>query len=37
MFEAAVDHDAMGVGARREGGTIRFEYPALVFVAVKRD
>jgi ubiquinone/menaquinone biosynthesis C-methylase UbiE len=37
MVEAAVDHDAMGVGARREGGTIRFEYPAVVFAAVKRD
>jgi ubiquinone/menaquinone biosynthesis C-methylase UbiE len=35
MIEAAVDGDMMGVGARRVGGTIRFEYPAVVLVAVK--
>ena len=35
MIEAAVDGDAMGVGARREGGTVRFEYPAVVLAAVK--
>jgi len=35
MIEAAVDRDAMGVGARREGGTVRFEYPVVVFAAVK--
>jgi SAM-dependent methyltransferase len=35
MIEAAVEGDAMGVGARREGGTIRFAYPAVVLVAVK--
>jgi len=35
MIEAAVDGDAMGVGARREGGTVRFDYPAVVLTAVK--
>jgi ubiquinone/menaquinone biosynthesis C-methylase UbiE len=35
IIEAAVDGDAMGVGARREGGTVRFEYPAVVLTAVK--
>ena len=35
MIEAAVDGDAMGVGARRDGGTVRFEYPAAVLVATK--
>lgn len=35
MLEAAVDGDAMGVGARREDGTVRFEYPAVVLMAVK--
>jgi ubiquinone/menaquinone biosynthesis C-methylase UbiE len=35
MIEAAVDHDSMGVRARREGGTVRFEYPVVVFAAVK--
>jgi ubiquinone/menaquinone biosynthesis C-methylase UbiE len=35
MIEAAVDGDAMGVGARREGRTVRFDYPAVVLVAVK--
>ena len=35
MIEAAVDGDAMGVGARREGGTVRFDYPTVVVVAVK--
>src|SRR5262249_7112559 len=35
MIEAAVDGDTMGVGARREGGTVRFEYPAAVLAAVK--
>jgi SAM-dependent methyltransferase len=35
IFEAAVAGDAMGVGARRAGGTVRFEYPAVVLVAVK--
>ena len=35
VIEAAVDRDAMGVGMRREGGTIRFDYPVAVFSAVK--
>ena len=35
MIEGAVDGDAMGVGARREGGTVCFDYPAVVLVAVK--
>ena len=35
MIDAAVEDDAMGVGARRENGTVRFEYPAVVLVAVK--
>jgi SAM-dependent methyltransferase len=35
MIDASVDGDAMGVGARREDGTVRFEYPAAVLVAVK--
>ena len=35
MIDAAVEGDAMGVGARREGDTVRFEYPAVVLVAVK--
>jgi ubiquinone/menaquinone biosynthesis C-methylase UbiE len=35
MIDAAVEGDAMGVNARRDGGTVRFEYPAVVLVAVK--
>ena len=35
MIDAAVEGDAMGVGARREDGTVRFEYPAVVLAAVK--
>jgi SAM-dependent methyltransferase len=35
MIEATVDGDTMGVGARREGGTVRFEYPAAVLAAIK--
>jgi ubiquinone/menaquinone biosynthesis C-methylase UbiE len=35
MLEAAADGDTMGVGARREDGTVRFEYPAVVLMAVK--
>jgi ubiquinone/menaquinone biosynthesis C-methylase UbiE len=35
MIDAAVEGDAMGVGARREDGTVRFEYPAVVLVAVR--
>ena len=36
MIDAAVDADAMGVNARRDDDTVRFEYPAVVLVAVKR-
>jgi SAM-dependent methyltransferase len=35
IIETAVEGDTMGVGARREDGTVRFEYPAVVLVAVK--
>jgi ubiquinone/menaquinone biosynthesis C-methylase UbiE len=35
MIDAAVEGDAMGVGARRDGDTVRFAYPAVVLVAVK--
>jgi SAM-dependent methyltransferase len=33
MLDAAVEGDAMGVGARRDGATMRFAYPAAVLVA----
>jgi hypothetical protein len=35
MIDAALEGDAMGVNARRDGGTVRFAYPAVVLVAVK--
>jgi ubiquinone/menaquinone biosynthesis C-methylase UbiE len=35
MIDAAVEGDAMGVGARREGDTVRFAYPTVVLVAAK--
>jgi ubiquinone/menaquinone biosynthesis C-methylase UbiE len=35
MIDAAVEGDAMGVGARRDGDTVRFEYPAAVLVGVR--
>jgi ubiquinone/menaquinone biosynthesis C-methylase UbiE len=35
MLDAAVEGDAMGVGARRDGETMRFEYAAVVLVGVK--
>ncbi len=35
MVDAAVEGDAMGVNARRDGDTVRFAYPAVVLVAVK--
>ena len=35
MIEASVEGDAMGVNARRDGDTVRFEYPAVVLVAVE--
>jgi hypothetical protein len=36
MLDAAVDGDAMGVGARREGQTMRFAYRAALLVAAKQ-
>ncbi len=35
MLDASVEGDAMGVGARRDGDTMRFAYPAAVLVAAK--
>ncbi len=35
MIDASVDGDTMGVNARRDGETVRFDYPAVVLVAVK--
>jgi hypothetical protein len=35
MIDAAVNGDVMGVGARRDGATVRFEYPAVVLVGAK--
>jgi ubiquinone/menaquinone biosynthesis C-methylase UbiE len=35
MIEAAVEGDAMGVGAKAEAGTVRFEYPAVVLVGAR--
>ena len=35
MIDASVDGDTMGVGARCDGDTVRFEYPAVVLVAAK--
>jgi SAM-dependent methyltransferase len=35
MLDASVEGDPMGVGARRDGATMRFAYPAAVLVAVK--
>src|SRR5262245_10149675 len=34
-LDASVDGDSMGVGARWDGGTMRFAYPAAVLVATK--
>jgi ubiquinone/menaquinone biosynthesis C-methylase UbiE len=36
MLDAAVENDAMGVGARRHGDTMRFAYRAAVLVATKQ-
>jgi ubiquinone/menaquinone biosynthesis C-methylase UbiE len=33
MFRASLDDDRLGVGARRDGDTIRFAYPVAVLVA----
>ena len=35
MIDSSVDGDTMGVNARRDGATVRFDYPAVVLVAVK--
>jgi ubiquinone/menaquinone biosynthesis C-methylase UbiE len=35
MIDAGLEDDALGVGAWSDGGTVRFEYPAVVLVAVK--
>ena len=35
MIDQSVDGDTMGVNARRDGATVRFDYPAVVLVAVK--
>ena len=35
MIDGSVEGDGMGVNARRDGDTVRFEYPAVVLVAVK--
>jgi ubiquinone/menaquinone biosynthesis C-methylase UbiE len=35
MIDRSVDGDTMGVNARRDGATVRFDYPAVVLVAVK--
>src|SRR5262245_35861442 len=37
MIEASVDGDTMGVNARRDGETVRFDYAAVVLVAVNRQ
>jgi hypothetical protein len=35
MFRASLEDDRLGVGARRDGDTIRFAYPVAVLVADK--
>jgi hypothetical protein len=35
MIEEAVDGDRMGVNARRDGDTVKFEYPAAILAATK--
>lgn len=35
MIDGSVEGDTMGVNARRDGDTVRFDYPAVVMVAVK--
>jgi SAM-dependent methyltransferase len=35
MIDSSVNGDTMGVNARRDGATVRFDYPAVVLVAVK--
>jgi ubiquinone/menaquinone biosynthesis C-methylase UbiE len=36
IFRASVDGDTLGIGARRDGATIRYGYPVAVLVADKR-
>ena len=33
IIDASVDGDTMGLGARRDGDTVRFAYPAVVLAA----
>jgi hypothetical protein len=35
MIDGSVEGDAMGVNARRDGDTVRFDYQAVVMVSVK--
>ncbi len=35
MLDASVDGDTMGLGARRDGDTMRFAYPTAVLAAIK--
>jgi ubiquinone/menaquinone biosynthesis C-methylase UbiE len=35
MIDESVEGDKMGVGARREHGTVKFVYPSVILVAVK--
>jgi ubiquinone/menaquinone biosynthesis C-methylase UbiE len=35
LIDASVEDDAMGLGSRRDGDTVRFCYPAVVLVAAK--
>ena len=35
MIDGAVDGDTMGVDARRDSDTVRFDYPAVILVAAK--
>ena len=35
MIEASVEGDAMGVNARRDGDTVRFDYPAVMMVTTR--
>jgi hypothetical protein len=35
MIDGSVEGDTMGVNARRDGDTVRFDYPAVVMVAIR--
>lgn len=37
MITASVEGDFMGVGARRDGDTVRFAYPSVILVSVKPE